>query len=595
MDRPIPLIIRGNTSLAERAARLANARVNNSDHEEMKVERLTKPKDSPIPVVRTVQPLPKQPEDRSLRVAAYCRISDDVESQRTSISNQREHWKQEISQHPGWELVDIYWESGVSGTKKENRSQLKRLIADCEAHRVDMVVTKSVSRFARNTADCLEMLRKLKALGVTVWFQKEQIDTGTADGELMLTLYATFAAEESHSIQANTMWGVRRKFQDGTRRFSIAPFGYDIVDGNYVVNQEQAPIVKEIFNNILSGKGSLLIARELNERGIPTGTRKRNGTDNTWSSNMILGIVKNIAYTGDMLMQKTFHDETFKRYNNYGERPQYFAEGHHKGIIDRDTFEAANEAIRQRGKEKNTQPQEDRSLRADPHQNRYEFSGKLRCGCCGAVMKRTIETRKSGIRVYWVCTQHLRDKDACPMKRILDDDVKNAFLTMMNKLYFARDTIIPAYMEQLRFEEMVSRGTLHLQMKLEQNKAEFNRLTAILKSGSGEPVSIRRELYRLERENEDLCRSLTGNSQIVTEAATLKCIVAEWGIRTEWEEQAFTELVDSVTIHKGKSICFHLKCGMTLTEYSGNRAGSVDKEAESTDARVESTDARAAS
>ena len=189
--------------------------------DEKPTDRLTRPKVTPV--LHTIQPLPTVPISRRLRVAAYCRISDDNDNQRTSILNQREHWREEIAQHSEWELVDIYWEAGVSGTKKETRPQLMRLMEDCEAHRVDMVVTKSVSRFARNTSDCLGLLRRLKSLGVSVWFQKENINTAAADGELMLTLYASFSEEESHSIQKNTVWGIQRRFQDGTRRFSKAP------------------------------------------------------------------------------------------------------------------------------------------------------------------------------------------------------------------------------------------------------------------------------------------------------------------------------------------------------------------------------------
>ena len=566
MPRAVASLGRGRPSIAERAARLANSQEAREQQIQKPVGRLTNPKVTPV--LHTILPLPTVPATRRLRVAAYCRTSDDNANQRTSIVNQREHWREEIGHHSDWDLVDIYWEAGVSGTKKETRPELMRLVADCEAHRVDMVVTKSVSRFARNTSDCLELLRKLKSLGVAVWFQKEQINTATADGELMLTLYASFSEEESHSIQKNTVWGIQRRFQDGTRRFSRAPFGYDLVDGNFVVNPEQAAIVREIYDEILSGKGSPLIARELNARNIPTGTRKRDGTEGRWSSNMILGIVKNVVYIGDVLMQKTFHDENFKCFRNYGERQQFYIDGHHPAIIDRDSFEAANAAISQRGKEKNNIPQADKTLRTDPHQRRYAFSGKLKCGCCGSLMKRTIDKRKSGSHVFWVCTRHLQHKEACPMKRVLDDDVKNVFLTMMNKLYFARDTIIPRYAESVQMEEMQQNEEVKLtaQSRLEANKAELNRLTASLRLGGCEPINVRRELYRLENENQELRHVITGSSKLSEETMKLKRVVSGWGCRTEWDENTFSEVVESVVVRQGESICFCLKCGMKLTE-----------------------------
>ena len=563
-------IMRGGVSIAERAARLANQsqvsdqqiKVVTNQPQASKSERLA------APVLHTIQPLSKEAVTRRLRVAAYCRISTDNTNQQTSIINQREHWREEISQHSDWELVDIYWEVGVSGTKKETRSELMRLMADCEAHRVDMVVTKSISRFARNTSDCLELLRRLKALGVTVWFQKEQIHTATAEGELMLTLYASFAEEESHSIQRNTVWGIQRRFQDGTRRFSKAPFGYDLIDGNFVVNQEQALIVREIYDGILSGKGTPLIAKELNDRNIPTGTRKRDGTANKWSPGMILGIVKNVVYIGDVLLQKTFHDENFKLLRNYGERQQFYIDGHHFAIIDGDTFEAANIAIRQRGKEKNNIPQEDRRLRADPHQNRYAFSGMLKCGCCGAVMKRSIAKRKTGTRILWICTQHLQSKEACPMKSVLDDDIKNAFLTMMNKLYFARNEIITRYAEAIRQEEMAQneQKMKMAQQKLDANMAEINRLTTTFRLGGSRLINVRREIYQLEDENRELRDIILGFSRQLEETMKLKRVISCWGSRTEWDESTFSDVVESVVVWRGERICFCLKCGMKLTE-----------------------------
>jgi len=564
LPRTVTSFGRGRSSIAERAARLANR-----EHqlpEEKPKDRLTSPKVTPV--LHTIQPLPIVPTSRRLRVAAYCRISDDTPNQQTSILNQREHWREEIAQHSEWELVDIYWEAGVSGTKKETRPQLMRLMEDCEAHRVDMVVTKSVSRFARNTSDCLELLRRLKSLGVSVWFQKENINTATADGELMLTLYASFSEEESHSIQKNTVWGIQRRFQDGTRRFSKAPYGYDLVDGNFVINTDQASIVREIYAGILSGKGTPQIARELNERKVPTGTRKRDGTENHWLPNMVRGIVKNVVYIGDVLMQKTFHDEHFKRFTNYGERQQFYVDEHHPAIVDSATFEAANAALVQRGKEKNNIPQTNKSFRDDPHQRRYAFSGNLKCGCCGSVMKRTIDKKKYGTRVYWVCTRHLQDKEACPMKRVMDDDVKNAFLTMMNKLFYARDTIIPRYAEKIRMEEMKLNEGMKLtaQSQLEANTAELNRLTASLRMGGSEPIDVRREVYRLESENKELRHVIQGSNRLLEETMKLKRVISSWGCRTEWDENTFSEVAESVVVRQGESICFCLKCGMKLTE-----------------------------
>lgn len=320
------------------------------------------------PVVITPAAVPAK-----LRVAAYCRVSTGSVEQESSIENQRTHFEKMISANPDWEMADVYWEAAVSGTKKDSRPELQRLLADCEAGKVNLVLTKSISRFARNTADCLEMIRKLKALGVNVRFEKEKIDTGSMESELMLTLFSTFAEEESHSLSRNVTWTKRKQFQEGTFKYSIAPYGYRLVGGTFEVDPEEAPIVREIFDRVLAGAGTPTIAKELNARGVPTGTKRNDGSPGVWGSYMLTGMIQNVVYIGDVLMQKTFRDEHFHLYNNYGERPQYYSEGHHEGIIDKETFELANAALRQRGREKGNVPMENRQLRNNPPQQPLRF------------------------------------------------------------------------------------------------------------------------------------------------------------------------------------------------------------------------------
>lgn len=307
-------------------------------------------------------------EVKKLRVAGYCRVSTGTTQQETSIVAQREHYEAYIRSHPDWEFAGIYWEAAVSGTKKENRPELQRLIVACKAGTVDLILTKSISRFSRNTTDCLEMVRTLTALGVNILFEKENIHTGTMESEFLLTLFSTFAEEESKSISANELWTKHKQFENGTFRYSTAPFGYNLVDGTFEVNPEKAPIVREIFDAVLAGKGTPTIAKELNARGIPTGTKRNDGSPGVWTAYMIGGMIKNVAYIGDVLNQKTFFDHFHLKYN-YGERKQYYNEGHHEALIDRETFERANAALRQRGAEKGNNPCEDKQLRNNPHSN----------------------------------------------------------------------------------------------------------------------------------------------------------------------------------------------------------------------------------
>lgn len=211
-------------------------------------------------------------EKEKLRVAAYARVSTDLDSQETSIENQREHYLHYIKGHEDWELAGIYEESGVSGTKAETRSELMRLIKDCRAGEIDLVITKSISRFARNTSECIAMVRELTDIGVTLIFEKENIDTSKMESEFLLTLLAAFAESESQSISTNQKWSIRRRFQSGTYKGGKVPYGYRRDKKGYVIHSKEAEIVKRIFNMLCDGKGTVVIARKLNEERIPTWT-----------------------------------------------------------------------------------------------------------------------------------------------------------------------------------------------------------------------------------------------------------------------------------------------------------------------------------
>ena len=215
---------------------------------------------------------PECPSKR--RIAAYCRVSTDAEDQINSYRAQVSYYTEHISQNPKWRFVDVYADEGITGTKKDVRAGLLSMIADCEAGKIEFIITKSISRFARNTTDCLEMVRKLTDLGISIFFEKENINTGSMESELMLSILSSLAESESVSISENSKWSVQKRFQNGTFIISYPPYGYENDNGTMVIVPEQAEIVKEIFAACLAGKGTHAIARELNARGIKT---KKNG------------------------------------------------------------------------------------------------------------------------------------------------------------------------------------------------------------------------------------------------------------------------------------------------------------------------------
>ena len=504
--------------------------------------------------------------EKKLRVAGYCRVSTGNLEQQSSILNQREHYEAYIRSNPDWEYAGVYWEADVSGTKAYNRPELQRLISDCRKGLIDLILTKSISRFSRSTTDCLELVRTLTALGVHIRFEKENINTGTMESEFLLTLFSSFAEEESRSISANETWAKRKQFANGTYRYSIAPFGYTLQNGTFIVNQEQVPVVKEIFSSVLRGKGTSMIAKELNEKGIPTGTKRNDGSPGIWTDYMVRGIVKNVVYIGDVLCQKTFH-EHFKLMINYGERQQYYNESHHEAIIDRETFEAANEAVRQRGREKGNLPK-DRQLRNNPHTNRYAFSGRLTCACCGGKMKRVKQKLQDGYRIHWSCLTHIGDKEKCHMKREQEDSIRNAFCTMVNKLSQYSDFILTGYIEDLRAEEAEGNEEMivSLEEELKTVESEKHRLSLLLSKGCGEPVSYRKKLLEIEARLNEIraeLKALHGDSE---KTGAVKELIGMLKRGTDDPDVFFTQICDGASVKTGEYVIFHLKCGLDLKE-----------------------------
>ena len=208
--------------------------------------------------------------NNKLRVAAYCRVSTGSEAQLESLEAQKSHYKQYINSREDWQFASLYFDEGITGTKTEKRPELLRLIADCEAKKIDFVITKSISRFSRNTTDCLALVRKLQSLEIPIYFEKENINTGSMESELFLSILSSMAEGESASISENSKWSIKRRFQNGTFKLSYTPYGYDWDGENMIINPAQAAVVKRIFADILSGKSTNAIADELNAEKIPS-------------------------------------------------------------------------------------------------------------------------------------------------------------------------------------------------------------------------------------------------------------------------------------------------------------------------------------
>ena len=312
-----------------------------------------------------------RPLTERLRVAAYARVSTDDEEQQTSYEAQVDYYTKKIRENPEWIFVEVYADEGITGTSTKRRKNFNRMIDDAMAGMIDRIITKSVSRFARNTVDTLTTVRKLKEKGVGVTFEKENIDTLDSKGELFITIMSSLAQEESRSISENVTWGWRKRIADGKVSVAYSHFlGYEKgPDGNMQIVEEEAKVVREIYAMFLDGKTPSGIAAALTKRSVPTPAGKA-----TWQASTVKSILSNEKYRGDALLQKTFTVDflTKKAKVNEGEAPQYYVENSHPAIVSAEVFELVQAELakrRQRG---------GRTSAVTP------FSGRLVCGECGA-------------------------------------------------------------------------------------------------------------------------------------------------------------------------------------------------------------------
>ena len=333
------------------------------------------------------------------RVAAYARVSSGKDAMLHSLSAQISYYSDYIQKH-GWEYSGVYADEALTGTK-DNRENFQRLLAECRNGTIQMVITKSISRFARNTVTLLETVRELKALGVDVFFEEQNIHTMSADGELMLTILASYAQEESLSVSENMKWRIRRNFEEG-KPWSGLILGYRFQNGQFVVVPEEAEIVKRIFREYLDGLGATAIMKGLNEDGILTRLGK------PWRIEGVLKILRNYNYTGNLILQKTYRENhlTKRKLKNNGEKPQYHAVGTHEAIIDLATFEAVQEELARRSEHYSGKK---------PSTVTYPFTRLIVCANCGKHYKR--KTTATGI--VWICsTYNTHGKKACASKAI---------------------------------------------------------------------------------------------------------------------------------------------------------------------------------
>ncbi|MCD8299899.1 MAG: recombinase family protein [Clostridiales bacterium] len=391
------------------------------------------------------------------KVAGYARVSTDHEDQATSYEAQVDYYTRYIKEHDNWEFAGIYTDEGISATNTKRREGFKNMVADALAGKIDLIVTKSVSRFARNTVDSLSTIRKLKDNGTEVYFEKENIWTMDAKGELLITIMSSLAQEESRSISENVTWGQRKRFADGKASVAYGRFlGYDRgPNGGFVVNEEQAKTVRLIYALFLEGLTCHSIAEELTNRKLPTP-----GGQETWNQSTVKSILTNEKYKGDALLQKSFMVDFLqkKMKKNEGEVPQYYVEGDHEAIIEPEVFDFVQTEMERRY----------------TGRGRYSgvsiFSSKIKCGECGGWYGAKVwHSNDKYRRVIYQCNRKYKGEKKCGTPHITEDEAKAVFVRAVNKLLAGKDELI----SNVRLMIMVLSGNDELEKKRAELQEEL--------------------------------------------------------------------------------------------------------------------------
>ena len=504
--------------------------------------------------VQIIQPY--QPQSDALeKVAAYCRVSTDSKDQLNSYHTQIGYYTNFIAQHPGWELADIYADEGITGTSLEKRDEFKRMLQDCRAGKIQRILVKSVSRFARNTLELIETTRELKDLGVVVVFEEQGIDTAQMLGEMQLTLLAMAAQEESTSISKNMRWSIQKRMDAGTYLGNTAPYGYRLEDGQLKIEETEATVVRRIFEMRLSGMGQVAITQELNRKRI----QPRDGKP--WTVYRVRYILSNERYIGDSLFQKKYIADplSHKSVRNHGERDQYYIHDTHEAIISRENFQKVQESFQ------NQSPRWSKT----PHL----FVHRILCPQCGCHYRYI---RSSG-KPYWGHASQSEIEPSCKDIRLPEESIQAAFVNLLGKLHTHSDAILSPTLSLL--EEITARqerGNAKL-YELNTALADLNEkahtLQRLHNKGFIEDADFREQSDALASQRKKLsdqrAQAIHGSKALETldklrELQNLLTSLPE--IPWEFDISLFNQIVEKIVPLSKTELLFKLKCGLELKE-----------------------------
>ncbi len=509
-----------------------------------------------MPKPRLITPTLKS--SKILRVAAYCRVSSSSADQLNSYVRQVEVYTKLINSRPDWELVEVFADEGISGTSAEKRPEFMRMITMCEKGQIDLIITKSMSRFCRNQKESTEYVRKLKLLGVGVQFEKEGINTLLMNDEMLMNIFAAIAQEESQAISQHLRTSIVKRMELGEYVECMPSYGFRIIDRNLCIFEPEAEVVREIFAMYLDGMSIHKIADELNANEVPT---KFGGI---WYAATVSYILTNERYVGDSLFQKTYTEPTvpFKRHVNRGEADQFYATDTHPYIVDRDTFDKV-QSLFQKRKER---------FNKIERQQTYPLTSRIRCAECGSFYRRKV---RSGC-IKWVCTRHEKDASSCHSYYYDEERIYDGFIHVINKLRFGQERILDQVAamlnEALTDVKHNSKNAMEISEKIAEVNGKILMLDQLHTKGILNADIHRIQVSELQRELRDLRQQRQAEftsplSDMADAVKKLRHVLGEIEEPLEeFDDHLFEDTVTDILIDHDDQMTITLLGGLKFTE-----------------------------
>ena len=508
--------------------------------------------------MKTITEITRQkPAPAQIRLAAYCRVSSDSSDQLHSFAAQIKYYSEYCKRHPEYKFVDIYADEGITGTSMEKRDDFRRMLRDCKKGLIDRIIVKSMSRFARNTEEMLTALRALEQMEVSVYFEEQGLDTKSMNSEMFATFPGMVAQQESVSISQNMRWSYKKRMESGEFNCCAPAYGFDLINGELVINETEAAVIRRIFDLYLQGIGMQTIANILNNEGV----RRQYGREK-WHHTTVKYVLNNERYKGDALLQKQITTQTlpFKKQRNHGEQPMYYVENSNPAIVSRETYEAVQALIKSR------QPSCKRKAK------NYPLTRTLLCPDCGHTFRRQVVNGTA----YWLCAAKASSKTDCAWRRVKEDEVYAAFSLMIRKVQANREYLLGTLIRQLEELQYRTTGSQQRIKEIDREIADLTAQNLVLSRLHGKGVLnatdytaqsdvLENKITELRIERRTKITDSDEN-EMLEELKMLNDILKEVEIGIDFNAELFEQTVDSITVDSNELLIFHLAGGISLPE-----------------------------